>query len=147
MEADKQLVKYLVKEASRGLWETGRASAGGAHATLLAQQLSALLNHPIRVSILCHAIDRPIPNNHKVIILKNFKILIISLRIPHRFFYVSGKYLFSCSLWSTVSRIEIEYRARSGFLSCFEKIEQHRGSESCISALKEAFARSHPVLS
>ncbi|XP_077294792.1 CCR4-NOT transcription complex subunit 1 isoform X2 [Arctopsyche grandis] len=66
LEADKQLVKCLVKEASRGLWEIGRAGAGVIHASLLTQQLSALLNHPIRVSILCHAIDRPIPSNHKV---------------------------------------------------------------------------------
>lgn len=62
LEADRHLIRQLLGEAERGLWESERAtpaSGCGVHVSLLAQQPAALLNHPARTTVLCHPLDFP----------------------------------------------------------------------------------------
>ncbi|XP_045510260.1 CCR4-NOT transcription complex subunit 1 isoform X1 [Colias croceus] len=61
LEAENQLLRSLFTEAVKASWDNDRTGtiSFGIHASLLAQILASLLNHPAKSTVVCRAIDNP----------------------------------------------------------------------------------------
>ncbi|CAG4984058.1 unnamed protein product [Parnassius apollo] len=61
LEAENQLLRCLLTEAARTSWDSDRtgSSVSSVHASLLAQHLASLLNHPAKSTVVCRAVDHP----------------------------------------------------------------------------------------
>ncbi|XP_039763279.1 CCR4-NOT transcription complex subunit 1 isoform X3 [Pararge aegeria] len=68
LEAENQVLRCLLTEAAKTSWENDRPGpASSVHATLLAQYLSCLLNHPARSTVVCRIIDNPAKSVQKAL--------------------------------------------------------------------------------
>ncbi|GBP76975.1 CCR4-NOT transcription complex subunit 1 [Eumeta japonica] len=69
LDAESELLKWLLTEAAKSGWDAEQASSSGSsvHASLLAQCLTALLNHPARSTVVCKAIDQPNKSLQKIL--------------------------------------------------------------------------------
>lgn len=63
LEAENQLLRCLLSEAAK-TWDERTASS--VHASLLAQHLACLLNHPAKSTVICQAVDQPTRSLQKV---------------------------------------------------------------------------------
>ncbi|XP_061382387.1 CCR4-NOT transcription complex subunit 1 isoform X1 [Danaus plexippus] len=64
LEAENQLLRCLLSEAAK-TWDERTASS--VHASLLAQHLACLLNHPAKSTVICQAVDQPTRSLQKVL--------------------------------------------------------------------------------
>ncbi|XP_068619927.1 CCR4-NOT transcription complex subunit 1 isoform X4 [Battus philenor] len=69
LEAENQLLRCLLTEAAKTSWDSDRASSSvnSVHASLLAQYLTSLLNHPAKSTVVCRAVDLPNRSVQKVL--------------------------------------------------------------------------------
>lgn len=73
LEAENQLLRCLLTEAAKNSWDTdrpGSSPTNSIHASLLAQHLASLLNHPAKSTVICRAVDQPTRTLQKVSILR-----------------------------------------------------------------------------
>ncbi|XP_046976723.1 CCR4-NOT transcription complex subunit 1 isoform X2 [Vanessa cardui] len=68
LEAENQLLRCLLTEAAKTSWDNDRpGTAFSVHATLLAQHLASLLNHPAKSTVVCRTLDHPTRSLQKVL--------------------------------------------------------------------------------
>lgn len=82
LEAENQLLRCLLTEAAKTSWDNDRpGSAFNVHATLLAQHLASLLNHPAKSTVVCRTVDQPTKSLQKVLQSKNIIKVVIKLTL------------------------------------------------------------------
>ncbi|XP_030040329.1 CCR4-NOT transcription complex subunit 1 isoform X2 [Manduca sexta] len=69
LEAENQLLRCLLSEAGKTLWDSDRPSStyNSIHASLLGQHLASLLHHPAKSTVVCRAVDQPARALQKVL--------------------------------------------------------------------------------
>uniref|UniRef100_A0A2A4JSL1 CCR4-NOT transcription complex subunit 1 n=1 Tax=Heliothis virescens TaxID=7102 RepID=A0A2A4JSL1_HELVI len=70
LEAENQLLRCLLTEAAKNSWDTdrpGNSPNNSIHASLLAQHLASLLNHPAKSTVICRAVDQPTRTLQKIL--------------------------------------------------------------------------------